>query len=412
MEFSPKQDQALRKVDAWLKDPSASQVFRMFGYAGTGKTTLAKHFASAVDGLVLFGAFTGKAAYVLQQKGCTNATTIHSLMYSSREKGQARLKELEAALLEFKQELVSSGWTGEQISDHKKVQEYRKLIDDEKRNLMRPSFVKNTESVIKTARLVVIDECSMVDKQMGEDLLSFGKKVLVLGDPAQLPPVMGAGFFTENCVPDIMLDEIHRQARDNPIIDLATRVRNGETLRAGVYGSSEIFPVSKITKEHGLNADQIIVGRNATRYVYNMRMRELLGRTESPYPVAGDRLVCLRNNHDLGLLNGAIWIVEENHRADEGKCVLSIIPEGGRHPIRVTVHSQHFVGKGKDIPFYERKEAEEFDYGYALTCHKSQGSQWDKILVLDESSSFRQDRHKWLYTAITRAAQELKLVQL
>ena len=411
MEFSPKQDQALRQVDAWLKDPSSPQVFRLFGNAGTGKTTLAKEFAKNVVGDVYFGAFTGKAAYVLQQKGCPGAMTIHQMIYSSREKGQARLKELEASLLELKQHLANGeGYAPEQIAEHKKVKEFRKLIEDEKKNLMRPSFVKNMDSIIKGAKLIIIDEVSMVDQQMGEDLLSFGVKVLVLGDPDQLPPIGGAGFFTENCKPDIMLDEIHRQAKDNPIIDMATKVRKGYSLPVGKYGNSEVIPISKINKEMALNADQIIVGRNNTRFVYNKRMRQLLNRT-SEYPEVGDRLVCLRNNHDLGLLNGAIFNVANVGRCDEFRSSLGVIPEGLRHEINVLAHSAHFFGKGKEIPFYERKEAEEFDYGYALTCHKSQGSQWDKLLVLDESASFRADRNRWLYTAITRAAEQLILVQ-
>jgi exodeoxyribonuclease-5 len=411
MEFSPKQDKALQQVDAWLKDPTAPQVFRLFGYAGTGKTTLAKHFSQNVDGLVLFGAFTGKAAYVLQQKGCNGAMTIHQMIYSSREKGQARLKELEANLLKLKQELVAQGIEGEQISENQRVKDFRRLIAEEKKNLLRPSFVLNKESVVSESSLVVIDECSMVDTRMGEDLLSFGKKVLVLGDPAQLPPVGGAGYFTENVTPDIMLDEIHRQAKDNPIIEMATRVRNQQELKIGSYGSSEVIPLSKINKEICLAADQLLVGRNSTRFVYNKRMRELLGK-ETLYPEKGDRLVCLRNNHDIGLLNGAIWNVEETHSIERDKSIMTLSPEGGGGSIRITAHSQHFVGQGKEIPFYEKKEAEEFDFGYALTCHKSQGSQWDKIVVFDESSAFRQDKFRWLYTAITRAAEKLQLVQM
>src|ERR1051326_7616756 len=138
--FSPHQDAALKAVGAWLKAKpgrnNTPPVFRLFGYAGTGKTTLAKHIAAGVDGKVLFAAFTGEAASVMRQKGCTGASTIHSLIYRARE-------------------------TAEET----------------------PSFDLWHDSPAAKARLIVIDECSMVDAELGRDLLSFGAPVLVLGDP-------------------------------------------------------------------------------------------------------------------------------------------------------------------------------------------------------------------------------------
>src|SRR3990172_11942416 len=97
MEWSPQQDQALKAVEDWLHDPS-KQLFRLFGYAGSGKTTLAKHFAEHVKGLTFFAAFTGKATHVLRQRGCPNASTIHSLIYHPRDKSRERLTELEIEL--------------------------------------------------------------------------------------------------------------------------------------------------------------------------------------------------------------------------------------------------------------------------------------------------------------------------
>ncbi len=149
MEWSPQQEAALRRVAAWLKE-GTPQLFRLFGYAGTGKTTLARHVAEAVEGEVAFGAFTGKAASVLRQKGCPDASTIHSMIYRTRESDEGG-----------------------------------------------PLFAINRSGPASQADLIVIDECSMVDAELGRDLLSFGKPVLVLGDPAQLPPVKGGGFFTD-----------------------------------------------------------------------------------------------------------------------------------------------------------------------------------------------------------------------
>ncbi|MGZ8364797.1 MAG: ATP-dependent DNA helicase [Nitrospira sp.] len=405
MLWSPRQDKALQQVANWLNDPSAPQVFRLFGYAGTGKTTLARHFAEGVED-VLFAAYTGKAAHVLQQKGCEGASTIHSLIYHTADKSTVTLKELEKALEELTQQLTAEG-QDPQLS--KKAKELAERIRIEKTNVSRPSFRLNFDSPVRKANLIVIDECSMVDGQMGEDLLSFGTKVLVLGDPAQLPPVGGAGYFTEGVKPDVMLDEIHRQAEDNPIIEMATKVRNGVQLSYGDYGNSRVIEPHQMTAELALGVDQIIVGRNKTRFAYNKRLRELHNRTD-PMPMADDKLVCLRNNHDLGLLNGAIWRTISASPPVDNRVWLKLEAEDGRQ-LEAQCHSQVFTGDAGDIPFYERKEAEEFDFGYALTCHKSQGSQWGSVLVMDESWCFRQDRWRWLYTAITRAAEQVVVVR-
>src|SRR5688500_3680584 len=248
MELSPQQDDALKAVARWLKD-GRPQIFRLFGYAGTGKTTLACYFAEHVDGQVQFAAFTGKAAQVLRSKGAVNARTIHSLIY--RPRGE---------------EAVADEATG--------------------KTSMSPTFALNRQSPISKAALVIIDECSMVDEQLGRDLLSFGTPVLVLGDPAQLPPISGGGFFTEH-EPDILLTEIHRQARDNPIIQLAMQVREGKEIMHGDYGTAQIIGRDGVTQELVLGAAQVLVGTNKTRKRYNQRLRELKGFPNS-YPAAGD----------------------------------------------------------------------------------------------------------------------------
>lgn len=412
MRWSPEQDAALRRVADWLRDDD-QQVFRLFGYAGTGKTTLARHFAEGVGGSVLFGAYTGKAAYVLRQKGCPGASTIHSMIYHTKERGRAQLRELEQTLAELLAELRAEAAPDEDVSQHRRVKDLRAQIEQERKALARPTFSLNPDSEVKRAELVIIDECSMVDGRMGEDLLSFGTKVLVLGDPAQLPPVAGGGFFTEGVRPDVMLTEIHRQAADNPIIAMATRVRNQEALSLGSYGASSVVEGSEIGPEDALAADQILVGRNKTRHASNRRMRSLRSITED-YPVPGDKLVCLRNNHDKGLLNGAIWHVQDVGNRTEDRVYMTLTPDAEDNdlPIEVEAHAHHFQGREEDLPWWDRKEAEEFDYGYALTVHKSQGSQWDNVLLFDEAWCFRRDRWRWLYTGITRAAESIKVVRL
>ncbi|MBV1703360.1 MAG: AAA family ATPase [Hyphomicrobiales bacterium] len=359
MEWSPQQAQALIEVSRWIKARDR-QVFRLFGYAGVGKTTLARHLAEGVAGKVAFAAYTGKAALALRARGCEGASTIHSLIYKATE------TDAETPLF--------------------------KLVDD---------------GPAARADLIVIDECSMVDEELGRDLLSFGKPVLVLGDPAQLPPIKGGGFFTE-AEPDAMLTEIHRQAQDDPIVRLSMLAREGRDLPLGAHGDSRVIRRAEVDAKAALGADQVLAGLNKTRRALNARIRSLKGFTK-PTPEAGDKLVCLRNDRKKGLLNGGLWRVEEV-RAPRGQFLqftLKPEEETGRKAARVRVLSQFFEGGEAEIPFARRRESDEFDYGYALTAHKAQGSEWDDVLVFDESYAFRENRARWLYTAVTRAAKRI-----
>ena len=139
-----------------------------------------------------------------------------------------------------------------------------------------PTFTLDTDGRASRAGLIVIDECSMVDAELARDLLSFGKPILVLGDPFQLPPVKGGGYFTD-AAPDVMLTQIHRQAEDNPIIRLSEVVRSGGELKEGVYGETRVIPRAAVDAAQVLEADQVLVGINRTRRAYNQRMRELNG---------------------------------------------------------------------------------------------------------------------------------------
>ena len=384
MKLSYQQQQALDALAHWLK--TDQQLFRLFGYAGVGKTTIAKY---AAFGATLFCAFTGKAAYVLRQKGC-EAFTIHQLIYCPKDRSQRKLKELEREL--------------KNTEDPVKVEDLERQIAFEHKRLNSPNFVLNPDSPVRTADLIVVDECSMVNEQMAADLMSFGTKILVLGDPAQLPPVIGTGYFIK-AEPDFMLTEIHRQAQDNPIIELATRVRQRERIKPD---GGMVVPWGSVTPDEVLGYDQILVGRNATRKATNRKIRALLGR-QSDVPEEGDRLVCLRNDHEVGLLNGAIWETESCFDGDEFLDLIVFDPDTGSNYLAVEAHRHHFMSDAPtQIPYWIRKEAQEFDYGYALTVHKSQGSEFDKVLIFDES--WGHDKHKHLYTAITRAAKEVKVV--
>lgn len=362
MKWSPQQDEALSAVARWLKTGSP-QVFRLFGYAGTGKTTLARHIAENVDGTVVFAAFTGKAALVLRNKGCEGAQTIHSLIYRSRG------------------------------------------VDEES-----PTFVLNRESTANKAALIIIDECSMVDEDLGRDLLSFGTPVLVLGDPAQLPPVKGGGFFTEH-EPDIMLTEVHRQAADNPIVRMSMIVREGGQLSLGEYGQSRVIRRDAIKPEIVMAAGQVLVGMNKTRRLYNARIRQLMGHT-STVPAVGEKLVCLRNDKSKGLLNGGAWVVQELKTSKKGLITMRVTPEDdtGAKAVKVSVLPNFFDGTEEEVPWELRRHTDEFTFGYALTVHKAQGSQWDDIVLFDEAFAFREHRARWLYTGLTRAAETITVV--
>ncbi len=362
MNWSPEQDAALKAVDQWLHAGDA-QVFRLFGYAGAGKTTLARHIAEHAGGEVAFAAFTGKAAHVLRQKGCAGASTIHALIYRPTDE------------------------------------------DDDG----APSFALRRDAPASKADLIIIDECSMVDEDLGRDLLSFGKPVLVLGDPAQLPPVKGGGFFTE-AEPEFLLTEINRQAADNPIIRLSMEIREGRDGDGYAEDACRIVDRHAIDQDAILAADQVLVGVNRTRKKFNDRIRALKGFVE-PAPEAGEKLVCLRNNKQKGLLNGGVWTVA-SRKAPRGRMArLVLAPEDGGKTVAVSVPARMFVDGAENVPFQERRGGDEFDYGYALTVHKAQGSQWDEVVLFDERYAFREHARRWLYTGVTRAAERLTLVR-
>lgn len=363
MELAPQQSEAAKAVSDWLRNPSGRQFFYLAGYAGTGKTTIARVLAEGA-GEVVFGAFTGKAALVLQSKGCAGASTIHSMIYTL-----------------------------------------------EKPNTPIPRFVLNPDSPVADCDLVIIDEVSMVGEELGRDLLSFGKRVLVLGDPAQLPPISGEGFFTAG-EPDFMLTEVHRQAADNPIIWLSMKVRMGELLGRGQYGESRVISRDQLHTEEVIAADQVLVGRNMTRRKYNKRIRELLKFT-APHFMIDDRVICLKNNKEKGLLNGGIWSVEKLREQTSEATRMEVMPlDNGmlKMPALVTSHHAWIDGSEHELDWREKKKYQPFDFAYAVTVHKAQGSQWDNVLLFDESAAFQENHSKHLYTGITRAAEKVTVV--
>lgn len=411
IEWSPQQRDALDRVEQWLADRSAP-VFRLFGYAGTGKSTLAMALQGMVND-VRYATFTGKAAVILRNKGCAAAQTIHSMIYRSADKGRTEFDHLNHVLEEKRKA------NAPQAEIDTLVREISKLRKD----LQNPIWMLNEHAFdrewdelaeeyvhVEPPGLIVIDEVSMVDKRLGQDLESFGIPILVLGDPAQLPPVAGQGYFTQDD-PDVLLTEIHRQAEGNPIIQMATTIRRGDRLDLGSYGESRVCERTDLVADDWMRADQILVGSNASRRRINARCRQLLG-FEGILPREGEKLVCLRNNHQKGLLNGSLWRVEAaEERAEANAFVLTVssIDDPTTESVTTTAHKKPFMGVEFDDPF-ERRDADEFDFGYALTVHKAQGSQWPSVVLLDEWS--RGDtRRQWQYTGVTRAAERVTVVR-
>lgn len=417
MEFTVEQQDAISAIQAWIHNPDR-QVFYLAGYAGTGKTTLAKHLAE-LWGNVGFAAYTGKAAHVLRSKGCADARTIHSLIYISCAQTKNVLEALKEEISEAETHLLASesgggtDYAARRTLAQLKTQLERFLADGAK----GPAFILNPVSDLTQMDGLIVDEVSMVDDQMGEDLLSYGKKILVLGDPAQLPPVKKAeGYFTRRR-PDFLLQEVHRQARESGILRLATLVRSGRPLDLGSYGEDcVVLDGARADRaqlaEAALAADQMLVGKNETRRNHNVRFRELRG-LEGTFPVPGDKLVCLQNHHEIGLLNGSLWrTLACRPAANVQRVILTVAPledEYDYHSIHLQAHAQYF--QGTEPEWFEKREQESFDYGYALTVHKAQGSQWDRVFLKDESRSFRDSWSNWLYTGITRAAKSLTIVR-
>jgi exodeoxyribonuclease-5 len=409
IEWSPQQSAALTKFQQWWEE-RPSNIFKLFGYAGTGKSTLAKTIGNIVKadgGLCQFAAFTGKAAVVMKKKGCDNARTLHSIIYTSMDKSTDNLDKLTKTL--------------EGTTDAVDKIKLAEAIDGEKKALKQPSFSLKADALTVwdeddmgfrrpsgTISMFAIDECSMVDERLGADLLSFGCPVVVLGDPAQLPPVMGGGYFT-NGTPDVLLTEIHRQAAGSPIITLANNIRKGKPLQFCNEGAARVMAKADVTQDDWMNADQILCGKNETRHAMNRRIRQLKGFS-GMLPTPGEKLVCLRNNPKMGLLNGSLWVVkevDERGGAPTFKLKLESLDEPGN--IRfVNAHKAPFLGD--EIHPWEAKDADEFNFGYALTVHKSQGSQWDNVVLFNEWNN-RQNKQQWLYTGVTRAAERVTVVQ-
>ena len=406
MDFVPSaaQAEAVSEVTRWYNDPYAPQVYRLFGYAGSGKSSLAQHIAHELvpDGPVLYAAYSGKAANVLARKGCAGASTIHSLIYLPAPKSREQIRALEAELNEARSALPL---------DKLRVHELEIDLETAQQRFHKPSWTLREDSMLRQAKLLVLDEVSMVNEYMAADLQSFGVRILCLGDPAQLPPVKGEGYYT-GVRPDTMLTEIHRSALNSPVTRIATAVRQSQGRRWAPRDMDGDSGYSTAAVPLG-DFDQVLVGTNATRWAVIRKMRKLAGvRGEDQHrPVTGERIIVLSNNRDLGVMNGQQFEVLQRYETiDHVGHRLAVRDEDG-HDRELVVHPGGFEGKdGEEQAKRQgwRGPIAAATFAHAITVHKAQGSQWDNVLVLDESGVFgRRDPEmgrRWFYTAVTRAA--------
>lgn len=370
MQLSLQQEEAFKLILEFMKDGTRSQ-FVLSGYAGTGKTTLARYISHNTDYSVLFCAYTGKAAHVLRSKGCSPAGTIHSFLYVYEGKGE-----------------------------------------DGKPRFRR---VEKQNCDLYKADLVICDEYSMLPEDIISDLQKNSKKILFLGDNFQLPPVRGECTLT----PDYTLTDVQRQALESGIIRAATDLRTRGHIPYTKESDFIFLPKTKIDREVYYQVEQTIVGYNRTRVKWNEIFRrksfgddaynqeQLMGFCINGHPARrkGDKIICLKNNRDYGVYNGLI----------------AEVVSAGQYDISFKDDTQTLQAPDDYSCWMEEKidtntinkEKAAFDFAYAITCHKSQGSEFGSVLIANEPLGADRDlKNRWVYTAITRARDLCYLVDM
>lgn len=387
LELSSDQQEALETLLAWYKDEKRNLYITLGGFAGTGKTTLISIFRKELNaqkkGLkVAFCSYTGKATRVLESKIEDNnssflkdtVSTIHSLIYSPQLNDEEEI----------------TGW---------------KLKDE------------------LEADLIIIDEASMVDEKIWNDLLSYEVPIIAVGDHGQLPPIGGKFNLMDN--PQIKIEKIHRQAEGNPIIHVSSYARNDGFVPAKRHSDTVMKfdrsdpESSEIMLEHlrAYNPNTLVLcGYNNTRIKLNNFIRGAL-EIYDQHPQPGDRVICLRNNHTKLIANGMLGTIESISGADKKSDFyqVEIRMDGMKDIYKGSIFKAQF-NNPQSLNFTDQRrllgDADLFDYGYALTVHKAQGSQAKKVLLFEERFKNTDDEmwKRWLYTGITRAEEELYIL--
>lgn len=387
MKLNEQQAQAIEALRKWWYNGN-KQVFQISGAAGTGKTTLIRYLINEIKlehDEVLFTAFVGKATLAMSRNGL-NAKTLHS------------------AICYCKDEPV--------------LDENGNVVTEYNRRVTKRVFTRRRK-IDPRIRLIVVDEGSMVPAKMADWLLKFKVPIIVLGDLNQLPPVIGDSFFLKE--PDVVLTQIMRQSSESPIPYFAQNVlQNGtKCLSPGLQIGDKINVLSKadITPELLKDYDVIICGTNKTRNNLNTYIRErIYGRTQE-YPVIGDKLICRENDwtfsvDDVYLINGLIGYVTDIDLESISDYTMKIDfkPEFMDNEFKNVTLDRIYMGLSPNDKRFYRSNYHKFEYGYAITCHLSQGSQYNRVLVFNESFGTAEERRKWLYTAVTRAIDKVTIL--
>lgn len=390
MELTRKQEEGLRiAIDRYNHNEPYTVIA---GYAGTGKSTLINFIIAALEvnpeDEVAYITFTGKASEVLREKGCPNAMTAHKLLYYSKQMPNGKF------------------------------------------------FYRPRSSLEKDYKVIVVDEVSMLPKDMWDLLLTHGIYVIACGDPFQIPPIdknQDNGILNN---PHIFLDEVMRQAKESDIICLSMDIREGKKINPFKGNDTQVFNKKDLCDGMYFWADQILVSTNKSRHDINSYIRDDLGRGFEPE--INDKVICLRNCWDTlsekqcdPLINGSIGTISAMHmesidyiimgqKVTAPVLVTDLITSNDEYKnlhidyTALTTGEKFFTPRQEYVIRKNKQNPElpiEFNFGYAITGHRAQGSQWNKVLVLEESFPFDKIEHaRWLYTTVTRAAEKLTLI--
>ncbi len=381
MDLSHDQEIALKKLLTWFSDPAKPQFITLGGFAGTGKTTLISILRNQLneknkDLKVAFVSYTGKATRVLKNKIIDSKSlfpqdsisTIHSLMYSP--------------IVNNEEQII--GW------------EQKDEVPFD---------------------LLIVDEASMVDSALWRDLLTYQIPIIAVGDHGQLPPIKGNFNLMEN--PVIKLEEIHRQAKDNPIINLSIVARE----KGEIPNEYFTWPVKKMERNDPDLGDMlrnfkddtlVLCGYNTTRVKLNKYIRQAL-EFETTEPQARDRVICLRNNHEKQIFNGMLGRIKVIVKSEPEWYYAEIDMDGADSVYKGLIAANQFNNSESQNFTQERakySKGDLFDFGYAMTVHKAQGSQARRVILFQERFAKMDDEmwRRWLYTAVTRAEEELIII--
>jgi exodeoxyribonuclease-5 len=432
--LTPQQCDATTWAMEQIHDGAALLAIR--GLAGTGKTTLIptlRDLLVAEDIPTAVGSPTHRAAMVLRKKGIPDATTLHKLALTPYFKGNyarahdwlgepcpCRLDEMANA----EPDVGALPWL---VAEALKQRGEHTRPATLRARAQRHGAKKALESIgIKVGDyldgfgpkqgegVLIVDEASM----LGTDLLALVQQafaqIVLIGDPGQLPPVKDTLML--HTVPGFDLTEVHRQAKDSPILQLAYAAREDTVpWRALPVSPGHVEECTEASAEDFLTAP-LLVWRNETRLAYTTEIRKALGYWHDRL-YAGEPLVCRatsQTDRALGFINNSQWRIAAVDAEDSR--LISVYEEGEEDKAQaVRVHLEELDGEDVD------PEAVLFRFGYAMTCHTAQGGEWplvyiskpDMLAQIATCKKKGSDEHRqWAYTAITRAKTQVRFLTM